>query len=228
VAHQFVVFLAPAKLAFLTGAGLLAGFGVATERKDPAGRTARAIATVMGLLLAGVFSVAAHWTGSGDRAVARAASALRAGDLDASVAAFRSLEAHRRSGVTADLEISRLAAAAAAREREVPRKLVFAQLAASAALAATQSAEERQNAWYNLAVLQAGSNNAAEVENSLRQAIAASPNWYKPHWMLARVLAASGRTGEARLEAAEAHELDGGKHAEVAESLAPLLRSAPP
>src|SRR5207302_713318 len=114
----------------------------------------------------------------------------------------RDVEAHRKSGVTADLEISRLAVQAADKAPALPAKLVFGQLAISAAQAATADPQQRQNAWYNLAILQAASNDAAAVETSLRSAIQASPNWYKPHWMLARVLAASGRFPEARSEAA--------------------------
>jgi len=107
-------------------------------------------------------------------------------------------------------------------------KLRYAQLAASAAIAATQSPEQRQNAWYNLAVLQGASNDAAGVERSLRAAIQVAPTWFKPHWTLARLLSAEGRTGEAVAEARKALDLNGGRDAEVIATTQEILRSAEP
>ena len=124
--------------------------------------------------------------------------------------------------------MSRRLAAAAARSNNVPEKLVWAQLAASAAQAATRQPEQEQNAWYNLAILQAATNDAGEVEASLRAAIGASPNWYKPHWMLARVLASAGRAEEALGEAELALDLDNAKHSEVSETLREIVRSPAP
>jgi len=39
------------------------------------------------------------------------------------------------------------------------------------------------------------------VERCLRDAIDAAPNWFKPHWLLAQVLARTNRQNEAILEA---------------------------
>jgi hypothetical protein len=105
-------------------------------------------------------------------------------------------------------------------------KIYFAQMATSAAAQATATAEQRQNAWYNLAVLAAGRDDARTVETALREAISASPNWYKPHWALARLLYAEGRWADAAAEARLAAGLDGAKHPEVAASAAEILRSA--
>jgi cytochrome c-type biogenesis protein CcmH/NrfG len=57
------------------------------------------------------------------------------------------------------------------------------------------------------------------VESSLRRAIAANPNWFKPHWMLAQQLRRESRLEEAGKEAALAAELDSGHHPEVAQTL---------
>jgi Tfp pilus assembly protein PilF len=60
------------------------------------------------------------------------------------------------------------------------------------------------------------SNDFAGAEASLRNAVAAAPRWYKPHWMLAEVLREAGRLDEARAAAEKAMELNVGKDAEVA------------
>jgi Tfp pilus assembly protein PilF len=91
---------------------------------------------------------------------------------------------------------------------------------------ATKSPEQQQNAWYNLAIFEASTNDAPATEYSLRAAIAAAPVWYKPHWTLARLLATEGRLGEAEPEARRALYLDGGKDAEVASTMNEILGSA--
>ncbi|MBV8817103.1 MAG: hypothetical protein JO022_02030, partial [Acidobacteriaceae bacterium] len=47
-------------------------------------------------------------------------------------------------------------------------------------------------------------------------------NWFKPHWALARLLAQSGRTAEALVEARLAVDCDGSKDAEVVATLRDL------
>jgi Tfp pilus assembly protein PilF len=89
----------------------------------------------------------------------------------------------------------------------------------AAALRATRTAEDPFNAWYSLAALYASQNDAAGAERSLRAAIAANPNWFKPHWTLAQVLLVEGRVEEAAREAALAAELNAGKNPEVARTL---------
>ena len=70
--------------------------------------------------------------------------------------------------------------------------------------------------------LLAAQNDAAGSEQALRGAIAARPNWFKPHWTLAQLLMLENRFDEARTEAARAADLDGGKHPEVAATLTRL------
>ena len=89
------------------------------------------------------------------------------------------------------------------------------QEAIQAAVAATRTAEDRANAWYNLANLLAANNDAGNVERSLRSAIAWAPNWFKPHWTLAQLLELTNRPRPALAEAAEAVNLDAGHDPEV-------------
>jgi tetratricopeptide (TPR) repeat protein len=94
-----------------------------------------------------------------------------------------------------------------------------AQQAVAAGESATRTSEEPFNAWYSLSALRASQNDAAGAEQCLRAAIAAHPNWFKPHWTLAQILRLEGRRDEALREAAIALDLDGGKNPEVASSL---------
>jgi hypothetical protein len=67
-------------------------------------------------------------------------------------------------------------------------------------------------------------NDAAGTERAIRKAAAIAPNWFKPHWTLARMLAAgTGHHAEAVEEARRAMSLDRGRHAEVAASLKPIV-----
>ena len=87
--------------------------------------------------------------------------------------------------------------------------------AGRAALRATGTAEYPANAWYNLAAFYASQNDAADAEMSLRAAISANTQWFKPHWALAQLLLIESRLDEAQGEAALAAVLDGGKFPEV-------------
>ena len=91
------------------------------------------------------------------------------------------------------------------------------QQALEAGIRAVRSAEDRQNAWYNLAAAPGRSRTMRRAPNdALRNAIAWAPHWFKPHWALARLLAISGRGAEAIEEARIAVERDNGHDQEVA------------
>jgi tetratricopeptide (TPR) repeat protein len=88
--------------------------------------------------------------------------------------------------------------------------------ALEAGVRATRSAEDRQNAFYNLAALHAASGDAAAVETDLKAAILCSPQWYKAHWTLAELYERQKKFEDAARESEIAFELAGGKHTEVA------------
>jgi hypothetical protein len=125
-------------------------------------------------------------------------------------------------GMNAELWYSRSLIALAGKTTSLAVRIAALEQAFPAAQRAAAAAEERQNAFYSLAALHAARNDSAGAERSLRSAIACSPNWYKPHWMLAQVLRLEGRLAEARPEAELAVRLDGGRHAEVARTLADI------
>ncbi len=157
-----------------------------------------------------------------DAYLLQAHRAIAAGNADTATRAYRLSRAWIPAGTSDDLSYSRDMSTLA---RSSPifgtRLLALAQSLDSGTRAVTNS-EDRQNAWYNLAEVFAERNDPVAVERSLRAAIAWAPNWFKPHWTLARVLALAHHPAEAAQEAGLALRLDGGKHPEVAQTLATL------
>ena len=91
--------------------------------------------------------------------------------------------------------------------------------AIEAAVRATTTADDPANAWYNLAVFTAASGDIVGTRRSLEEAARQSPNWFKPHWTLARLLKQTGDATHAKLEADRALLLDANHHSEVLATL---------
>ena len=140
--------------------------------------------------------------------------ALAQRDLDARDVAAASLH-YDASGQADDLWYSRAL-----------QKIGGLAQSTAAAERATRTAEAPFNAWYSLSALRAAQNDAGGAERCLRAAIAAHPNWFKPHWTLAQLLLLEQRNPEALREALLAADLDGGKHPEVARTLAQVKSAA--
>ena len=248
VAHQFAVFTVVNALYMYLGCALLISVNVGQDgilrpvgNRPPDGAkadfqsaagfhpTPRALVFIGGSALALFLLVTTFRLVSTDLALASAERGLSAGDASAAAAAYRRAVDLRSSSVTADLYFSRRWARAAADAPDTLSKLYLAQLAAGSASLATQVPEGSPNAWFNVAELGASRNDPASVETALRSAIIQSPNWFKPHWALARLLFLQGRKEEARLESVKAMDLNQ-KDPEVASTLAPILsfRSGPP
>jgi len=151
-----------------------------------------------------------------DRAFAIVQQRIASGDVAGAVACYRVVLSWQLPGTSSDLSYSRSMLQAAARAPIFTMRVLARQQALEAAIRAVGSAEDRQNAWYNLAALLAQQNDAAGTEHALRNAIAWAPNWFKPHWALAQLLAISGRGAEALAEARIAVERDNGHDQEVA------------
>jgi O-antigen ligase len=198
--QQFTVLVIPTAVIFFTTIALAVGLDAPPS---PHRRSWIAIAAAVPLLYVAIrFALADH-------ALALAQRSLDAGDL---AGAARHYAAARIPGASSDLWYS--------------RRLINAgalQPALVAGVRATTTAEDPFDSWYSLSSIHAAMGNAAAAEQSLRNAIRASPNWFKPHWTLARLLALTGRLPEAQREAAIALELDGGKHPEVTQTLQAIL-----
>ncbi len=94
--------------------------------------------------------------------------------------------------------------------------------ATTAAARATRTADDSANAWYNLAQFTAAQNDISGTGMALDRAIAAAPNWFKPHWAKAALLAQTGDAGHARQEARQAEILDANHTPEFSGALAQL------
>lgn len=211
VSQQFVVFTIPTALIFYMVVAVVIGLASETVA-SPRLRFSRfpALAVAAALVYFGVrFALA-------DRALA-----LSQHDIDSGLSApaavhYAQYERWRLPGTAADLWYSRALFDLAHRTKS-PLAAVGATVeAGEAAWRATTTAEYPANAWYNLAAFYASQNDAPQAEASLRNAIAANGQWFKPHWTLARLLFLESRLDEAQREAGLATTLDGGKFPEVA------------
>jgi O-antigen ligase len=225
MAHQFIVFIAPTAFYYYLGAGLLAGGGISKAVPAPFPAVWRRTALVAGLAAAAFLGVMAFRMTAADFSLASAQRRLDANDPRGATDAYRKALSQSAPDATANLYFSRRWAAVAANVPDTISKLYYGQVAAGAASLATTSPEQPQNAWYNLAVLEASANDSKAVEYGLRASIAAAPVWYKPHWSLARLLATEGRLQEARPEARRALYLNGEKDAEVVSTMNEILGS---
>ena len=220
VCHLFVVFIAPTAAYFYLWLAMLAGSAMDPEPSEalPIPRRAwpvYAVAVTTGLVLA----VYATRLIVADAALATVRRAAETGQIEQAAQAYQTVLAWQPYGTGADLYYSRAMAELAARAR-LPnsRSLAWSQ-AVEAGKRAASSAEDRPNACYSLAALLAAQNDSAGAEQSLRNAIAAAPNWYKPHWTLARLLYLRHRPAEALAEASAAVDRGGDRHAEVLDTL---------
>jgi O-antigen ligase len=226
VAQQFVVFMVPTAFAFYLGIGLLAG--LEPGGSPPISIRFRAALAACALTAALLFAAAEYRLVTADIALARVRRSLEGGDSSdhsRTAVLWGAAKTHRSAGVTADLYFSRRLAAAASSVQDPLDRIRLVGIAVEAARLATTVREERQNAWYNLAILAAALDDPATVERSLRSAISAGPRWFKPHWALARFLYSAGRVEEARREANLALDLDGRKDSEVVATTSEIVRS---
>lgn len=199
VAQQFTAFTIPT--------ALLLYVSVALGAPSPAERAARTY-LIPRLAFAAAMFYCAFRFGAADRHLELARQRITAHDFAGSAAQFADYQRLRFPGASASLWYSR---ALLAKGAVIP--------AGQAALAAARDPEDPFDAWYNLAEIYAIGGDSANTEASLRRAIATKPNWFKPHWAVARLLRMEGRATEAAREAAIAASLDGGKHAEVSAEL---------
>jgi hypothetical protein len=161
-----------------------------------------------------VFLVFAARLTLADRAMALAERRAASGDVQGASEAYRNVQ-RWTSGGDSDLRYSRAMTRLATTTPVFAISVAAAQQATESAIRATETAEDRQNAWYNLATIAALRNDRSGVEDGLRRAIVAAPTWFKPHWTLSQLLELTGRHTEARREAAIAMELNARHDPEV-------------
>jgi hypothetical protein len=188
VCHQFSVFTVPTALTFWVSLAMLLPAG-------GAGRPDRRMLWLLPVSL--VLVIAAVRLTIGDWHLVRMREAANGSRFEAANAEY---VAAGRWGMHADLWYSR-------------KLLTSGQQPAQAlvsGLSATVTADDPYNAWMNLGLIYAKLNDVGSTERCIRQAIAASPNWYKPHLVLAQLLLATNRGDAGRKELERAKDLDPG------------------
>ena len=216
VAQQFIGFVLATSLYFYLVIALLV-VSVGAQNKPSVNAPQRPgwvlpVSVVVSLLFAG-YAVRLLVA---DAAVATAQREIASGD--ASGRAYRIALEWQLSGTGDDVSYSRAMQELSTHSPIFATRLSARQQAMEAGTRAVSTAEDRANAWYNLAGLLAGNNDTAGVEHALRNAIVWAPNWFKPHWALAQVLALTGHREGALAEARAAVERDGGHDAQLTET----------
>ncbi len=214
-AQFFAVFTLPTALVFYVTAALAVSFSTPETTRH---RVPRFSLVVLAPIAIALVYCAVRYTVA-DYALAQTRRSVDNGNFPAAAVQYHRYEQWRLPGSAADLWYSRALLALMQKTRDPALRVRIFPEAAAAALRATRTAEDPFDAWYNLAGIYAVANNAAGAEKSLREAISAHPNWFKPHWSLAQLLALENRTGEAAREAALAADLNGGKNPEVQRTL---------
>jgi tetratricopeptide (TPR) repeat protein len=216
VTHQFTVFTTPTALYFYLTLAMLITVRQVPDLPSRMPRRMRPMSMIISLTLI-TFAIRLLVA---DSTLAQVRKALETRDTTAAAIAYQRA---RTWGLTADLWYSREMAAAAVKATDQRSALQAWQQALESGVRATSTSDDPHNAWYSLATLHARENDFDPTERCLRAAIASSPNWFKPHWMLAQVLQTEGHREEARKEATAAADLDGGRNPEVAQTLARIM-----
>jgi len=217
VTQQFTAFVFTTALYFHLLVALLVVTAWSPWKSAPVGR-AQAFVLIPSVLVILIFAAYVAHLLVADRALALVWQRIASGDILGASKEYRTVLRWAPWSATSDLAYSRAMQQAAARTPIFATRLQARQRALDAGIRAVRNADDRQNAWYNLALLLAEENDAAGAEQALRNAIAWAPRWFKPHWALARLLALSGRGAEAIEEARIAIQCDGGHDPEVSET----------
>ncbi|HLK17988.1 MAG TPA: O-antigen ligase family protein [Bryobacteraceae bacterium] len=212
VCQQFIVFVVPTALYFYLLVAILAGF--ASPPGTSAANKRRWYIPVAATLAVIIFVFAIRLVVA-DAALATVDRRIASADAAGAAAAYQTVLRWQPAGSGSDLRYSRAMQNLALRSPLFATSLKARQEAVQAGIRATNFAEDRANAWYNLANLLAAGNDPVSVERSLRNAIAWSPNWFKPHWTLAQLLELTNRPEDALAEATEAVNLDANHDPEV-------------
>ncbi|MCE5310663.1 MAG: O-antigen ligase family protein [Acidobacteriales bacterium] len=209
VSHMFAVLIVPTAIYFYATVAALVAAPAAEVRPRPWwARAAAAVCAASMAVLAVPFMVS-------DAALAAVSRGLDDGRLEQAVHSYSVSERWRVPGGTPDLWYSRKLAQFIQKTRSPIERIQAWPRAMEAAIKATQSSEDPQNAWYSLAAFYAAQNDADHTEAALRSSIACAPRWFKPHWLLAQVLRGSGKLNEALREAELAAALGGEREPEV-------------
>jgi O-antigen ligase len=221
VAQQFSSLTIATGLCLFVVVACLLG-SVKQARAEPREHRAALLLRIPSFAIALIFSGYALALFMADWYLARARDGLAANRTSQAIAQYQRAIAFLPPGASPDLAFSRSFAAASSKAPDPASALQLWQQAIALGQRAVTTSDEPANAAYNLAALYAAGNDRQNTDRSLRMAISNAPSWFKPHWMLARLLALSGRMDEAEAAAAAADERNGGVNPEVAQTLSEI------
>jgi O-antigen ligase len=224
VCQQFMVLTIPTALYFYLLIAILIA-GTVPSRHLPEPHKVPLALIPVSVAISIVFLVFSGRLILADRSMAISEKRIESGDVSGAADAYRAVQRWEPSPGAHDLRYSRAMLRLATTTKDFPTSVAAAQQATDSGTRATETAEDRQNAWYNYATIAALRNDRAGVETGLRRAIDSAPNWFKPHWTLSQLLELTGRHMEARHEASIALELNGGHDAEVTATCRKILSS---
>jgi len=204
VGLQFTVFYLPTAVLFLTAIAL----AVNLAAKPRAPKPTPVLAAIAPFLVVALLYPALRLT-MADRELLLTRRLLDSRDLSAATAEYEQYGFWRLPGASADIWYSRSWMEVARGTGDTNVRSEALAIADEAAGRALVSAEEPFLAWFNLAQAAILEGNSAAAEQDLRAAIAADPNWYLPHRVLAQELLRQSRITEAQQETSLALELEG-------------------
>lgn len=158
-----------------------------------------------------------------DALMAQVKTALAGGTPAVAAAKYARAERWQLPGGNPALYYAREMLNLSNRQSDPARRFQAWQFAMGAAVRAAVALEDRPNALVNLAAFQSTLNDARLVEIALQSAAAEAPNWYRPHWLLARLYLLTGRLPQAEGEARAAVRCNGGRDAAVQQTLNQVL-----
>ena len=220
VCQQFMVLTIPTALYFYW---LIAAAVALAEPPQPAAESKTWPLIPIAAAIACVFVIIATRLLIVDRSMSLGERRTEAGDVAGALEAFATVRRWEFAHSEHELNVSRAMTRLASSTKVFTTSVAAAQQATDSSLRATETPEDRQNAWYNYATISALRNDQAGVETGLRHAIDCAPQWFKPHWTLSQFLKLTGRHAEARREAAIALDLDGGHDPEVTATTQKIL-----
>jgi hypothetical protein len=208
---QFAAFTVPTALLFFTTLAL----AVRRSGTPASPQSAPVLAAAAPFLVLGLLYVTLRLA-MADHELVLTRRLLDGRDLRAATAEYEAYWFWRLPGASADIwysrswmEVARLAANSNERTQAVT-------IAEQAGWRATENAEEPFLAWYNLAQIAILDADPEDVERDLHLAVAAHPNWYLPHRLLAVQFLHAARIAEAQKESTLAAELAGGNARQAA------------
>ena len=220
VSEQFTSFILPTALFFFLTVALLVSSGRPAAQPAPErGALWRLGFALVGFAISTLLALYVVRLVAADRELQLTKLAMDAKKFPEAIAHYDLVRKWEPGGAIEDIYYSRRMLVLSREQPNLMTSVRLWQQAVTTGLSAVHTAPDRCNAWYNLATLYAAINVAPEVEKGLRGAIDCSPNWFKPHWMLAQVLRASGKLDDAEQEAVAAVERDGGHDTEVTQTL---------